>query len=65
MSVLQEVDAGRPLNEISRRHGISAGAYYKRKAKFGGLDASDMKWRPRTTSAADVCRPDLGERNAQ
>lgn len=43
MAILKEADAGRPVNEIRRQHGISSAAYYKWKAKYGGLEASDVK----------------------
>jgi putative transposase len=41
--ILKEADAGRPVNEIWRKHGISSATYYKWKAKYGGLEASDVK----------------------
>jgi hypothetical protein len=40
---LKESDAGVPLNEIWRKHGISSQTYYKWKAKYGGLEASELK----------------------
>jgi putative transposase len=43
VSILKEADAGRPVNELWRKHGISSATYYKWKAKYGGLDASDVK----------------------
>ena len=43
MSILQEADAGRPVNEIWRSDSISSATYYKGKAKYGGLEASDIK----------------------
>ena len=43
VSILKEADAGRPVNEIWRKYGISSATYYKWKAKYGGLDASDVK----------------------
>ena len=30
-------------NEIWRKHGISSATYYKWKAKYGGLDVSELK----------------------
>ena len=32
-----------PVNEIWRKYGISSATYYKWKAKYGGLEASDIK----------------------
>jgi putative transposase len=43
VSILKEADAGRPVNELWRKHGISSATYYKWKAKYGGLEASDVK----------------------
>ena len=43
VSILKEDDAGRPVNELWRKHGISSATYYKWKAKYGGLEASDVK----------------------
>ena len=43
VGLLQEADAGRPVNEIWRQHGISSATYYKWKAKYGGLTVSDVR----------------------
>lgn len=43
MSILKEADAGRPVNELWRHYGISSATYYKWKAKYGRLEASDLK----------------------
>ena len=43
VSILKEADAGRPVNEIWRTYEISSATYYKWKAKYGGLEASDIK----------------------
>jgi len=43
MSILKEADAGRPVNEIWRSYGISSATYYKWKAKYGGLEVSDIQ----------------------
>lgn len=43
VSILQEADAGRPVNEIWRYDGISSATDYKWKATYGGLEASDVK----------------------
>ena len=43
VSILKEADAGRPINEIWRKYGISSATYYKWKAKYDGLEASDIK----------------------
>lgn len=43
VSILKEADAGVPVNEVWRKHGISSATYYKWKAKYGGLDVSELK----------------------
>jgi putative transposase len=43
VSMLKEADAGRPVNEMWRQYGISSATYYKWKAKYGGVEASDVK----------------------
>ena len=43
VSILKEADAGVPVNEVWRQHGISSATYYKWKAKYGGLDVSELK----------------------
>ncbi len=43
VGILKEADAGVPVNEIWRKHGISSGTYYKWKAKYGGLEASELR----------------------
>jgi putative transposase len=43
VSILGEADAGVPVKDICRQHGISPATYYKWKSKYGGLDASELK----------------------
>ena len=43
VSILREADAGVPVNEIWRKHGISSATYYKWKSKYGGLEVSEFK----------------------
>lgn len=43
VSILKEADAGRPVKEVCRQHGISDATYYKWKSKYGGMEASDLK----------------------
>ncbi|MGH7182885.1 MAG: transposase [Nitrospiraceae bacterium] len=43
VAILKEADAGRPVNEIWRKYGISSATYSKWKAKYGGLEAADIK----------------------
>lgn len=43
VSILKEAESGLAVNEVCRKHGISPATYYKWKAKYGGLDASELK----------------------
>ncbi len=43
LSVLKEVEAGRPVAEVCRKRGISEATYYQWKAKYGGASASELK----------------------
>ena len=43
IAILREHEAGSTTADVCRRHGISSAAFYKWKAKFGGLDVSDAK----------------------
>lgn len=43
VAVLKEADAGKPVKDICRQHGISDATYYKWKSKYGGMEASDLK----------------------
>jgi putative transposase len=43
VSILKEADAGMPVREVCRQHGISDATYYKWKSRYGGMEASDLK----------------------
>ncbi|MDH7944927.1 transposase, partial [Pseudohongiella sp. SYSU M77423] len=43
LAVLKQADAGVPVPELCREHGMSSATFYKWRAKFGGMDASLMK----------------------
>jgi putative transposase len=43
IAVLREQEAGVPTAEICRKHGVSSATFYKWKAKFGGLEISDVR----------------------
>ena len=60
VSILKEADAGRLVNEIWRTYGISSATYYKWKARYGGLEASDikrLKELKRKTAVSNGCMP--------
>ncbi len=43
IGVLKESEAGFPLPDLLRKHGVTQGTYYRWKAKYGGLDISDAR----------------------
>lgn len=43
VAILREGDAGVPVAEVLRKHGISSATYYKWKAKYAGVEVSDLK----------------------
>jgi len=43
IGVLKEAEAGMPLADLLRKHGICQGTFYRWKAKFGGMEVSDAK----------------------
>lgn len=42
ITILKQAEAGNPVPELCRQHGISNAMFYKWCAKFGGMDASLM-----------------------
>jgi putative transposase len=43
IGVLREVEAGAKSGDLARRHGVSEATIYNWKAKYGGLDVSDVR----------------------
>ena len=43
LSILKQAEAGTPVSELCREHGMSSASFYKWRAKFGGMDASLMQ----------------------
>lgn len=43
IGILTEHEAGTPVSELCRKHGVSDASIYKWKAKFGGMDVSEAK----------------------
>ena len=43
MSILGEGEAGLPVAEVCRKHGISTPTYYVWKSKYAGLSVSELK----------------------
>ena len=43
ISILREQEAGVPVADLCRKHGLSSPTFYKWKAKYGGLDVSEAR----------------------
>ena len=43
ITVLKEAEAGIGVQELCRKHGISDPTFYKWRAKYAGLEVSDVK----------------------
>lgn len=43
VNILKEGEAGISVSELCRKHGMSDAAYYNWKAKYSGMDTSDLK----------------------
>jgi len=43
IGVVKEGEAGVPVQEISRKHGICDQTYYRWQAKYGGLEVSEAR----------------------
>jgi putative transposase len=42
ISILKQAEAGTPVPDLCREHGMSSATFYKWRAKYGGMDASMM-----------------------
>jgi putative transposase len=42
IAILKQAEAGSPVPELCREHGMSTATFYKWRSKFGGMDASLM-----------------------
>ena len=43
ISILKEHEAGAPVPDLSRRHGVAENTIYRWKSKFGGMEVSEAK----------------------
>ena len=43
IQILKESEAGIPVAELCRKHGMSNASFYKWRAKYGGLDVSSLR----------------------
>jgi len=42
MAVLKQAEAGTPVPELCRTHGISSATFYKWRSRYGGMDVPMM-----------------------
>ena len=42
LDILKQAEAGTPVPELCREHGMSSATFYNWRAKYGGMDASLM-----------------------
>ncbi|HFT1684911.1 TPA: transposase, partial [Providencia stuartii] len=42
ITILKQAEAGTPVSELCREHGMSNASFYKWCSRFGGMDASMM-----------------------
>lgn len=43
IAILKEQEAGVPVADLCRKHGVSNASVYKWKAKYGGMDVSEAR----------------------
>lgn len=43
IGVLREHEAGAPVADLCRKHGMSSATFYAWKAKYGGMEVSDAR----------------------
>ena len=43
ITILKAVEAGRTVKDVCRENGLSEATYYKWKAKYGGMEAADIR----------------------
>ncbi len=44
ISILKEAEAGMPVAELCRKHGMSDTTFYDLRSKYSVMDVSMMKW---------------------
>lgn len=43
IGILREQEAGVPVSDLCRKHGLISQTFYKWKAKYGGMDVSEAR----------------------
>ena len=61
ISILKEHEAGAPVPDLSRRHGVAENTMYRWKSKFGGMEVSDAKRRREFEAENRKLKPLLAE----
>jgi len=41
--ILQEIEAGKPVDDACREYGVSRGTYYNWKSRYGGMDVAEVQ----------------------
>ena len=41
--ILREAEAGKPVAQVCREHGVSEYSFYRWRKKFGGMDVSEAR----------------------
>ncbi len=44
VSILKQQEGGRTTKEVASGHGVSEATIYNWKRKYGGMEASDVRW---------------------
>ena len=42
-TILKEFDTGKTVVEITREYGVSSASFYKRRSKYAGMNAKELK----------------------
>ncbi|ETD67606.1 transposase [Pelistega indica] len=43
INILKQAEAGTPVQELCRQHGISSATFYKWRERYGGMEVSDVR----------------------
>tara|TARA_B110000046_G_scaffold42832_1_gene47587 strand:+ start:9718 stop:9984 length:267 start_codon:yes stop_codon:yes gene_type:complete len=43
IAIIKQAEAGTPVPELCREHGMSSASFYKWRSKYGGMDTSMIK----------------------
>lgn len=43
IGILKQNEAGTPVTQLCREHGVSESSFYKWKSKFGGMDVNEAR----------------------